>query len=58
METRVLGKYVPPVFIGILTSHIASIIKDLNDIPIARENSGLGIVSSTNHIKELIDSME
>lgn len=58
METRTIGTFVPPVFIGIVTSHIASIIKDLNERPIARENSGLGIVSSTNQIIDLIDSVE
>ena len=52
--TRELGPLLPVLF-GIVTSHIESIIKDLNGNPIAKENSGLGIVSSTNHIIDLLD---
>jgi len=57
MANRSIGKYMPPVFMGIITSHIASTLYDFNNRPIARENSGLGIVSSINHIKDLLDSI-
>lgn len=43
-----------PILFGIVTSHIESIILDLHGNPIAKENSGLGIVSSADHIIDLI----
>ena len=57
VERRSIGQYHPPKLFGIVTSHIASIINDLNDRPIARENSGLGMISSVDRLIELLESI-
>lgn len=51
-----IGPSQPSLF-GIVIGHIQSKIYNLDDIPmpIARENSGLGIVSATDHIITLLD---
>ncbi len=42
---------------GVITSHITSKIFDFNGKAIGRENSGLGIASSIDHIIDLIESL-
>lgn len=42
---------------GIVTGHIQSIIKGFNDEPIARENSGIGIISSIDHFIDLFEQI-
>ena len=57
MKTRSIGQYIQPVLIGIVSGHIESIIEDLYGKPIARENSGLGKITSTDKVIEVIDNM-
>lgn len=40
---------------GIITSHLTSPIYDFGGLPIGRENAGLGIASSIDHIIDLLD---
>ena len=42
---------------GVITSHIASDISDYQGNIIGRENSGLGIAASIDHILDLIESL-
>jgi len=53
-HTRKLGP-LPPQLFGIVTAHVESKIFDLNKKPIAKENSGLGIVTATDHIIDLLE---
>jgi hypothetical protein len=55
MKTGRIGQYIQPVLIGIISGHIESIIKDLYGNPIARENTGLGKITSIDKIIEIIE---